>query len=50
MAITSDRFMELSTNITHTAKDRPELVDLAKLASIALALRDLLLDLDRIFS
>jgi aminopeptidase YwaD len=48
MAITSDRFMELSTHVTHTAKDRPELVDLSKLASIALALRDLLLDLDRI--
>lgn len=47
MAITSDRFMELSTHITHTDKDRPELVDLAKLANITLALRDLLLDLDR---
>jgi len=50
MAVTSDRFMDLSTHITHTAKDRPELVDLAKLASIALALRDLLLDLDRVLS
>ena len=48
MAITSDRFMELSTYITHTDKDRPDLVDLEKLASIALALRDLLLDLDGI--
>jgi aminopeptidase YwaD len=46
MAITSDRFMELSTDITHTAKDHPDLVDLTKLAKIALALRDLLLDLD----
>jgi len=50
MAITSDRLMELSTHITHTDKDRPELIDLAKLESIALALRDLLLDLDRILS
>jgi aminopeptidase YwaD len=47
MAITSDRLMELSTHVTHTDKDRPELVDLAKLANIALALRELLLDLDR---
>jgi aminopeptidase YwaD len=46
MAITSDRFMELSTDITHTDRDRPELVDLAKLTGIALALRALLLDLD----
>jgi aminopeptidase YwaD len=50
MAVTSDRLMELSTHITHTDKDRPELVDLDKLASIALALRDLLLDLDKILS
>jgi aminopeptidase YwaD len=48
MAITSDRLMELSTHVTHTDKDRPELVDLAKLESITRALRDLLLDLDRI--
>jgi len=47
LAITSDRFMELSTYITHTAKDHPELVDYDKLANVALALRDLLLDLDR---
>jgi aminopeptidase YwaD len=48
MAITSDRLMELSTHVTHTDKDRPELVDLDKLANITLALRDLLLDLDRV--
>jgi len=41
VAVTSDRLMELSTYITHTAKDRPELVDCAKLVDIALALRDL---------
>lgn len=46
LAITSDRFMELSTYVTHTAKDSPELVDRAKLVNVALALRDLLLDLD----
>jgi aminopeptidase YwaD len=47
LAITSDRFMELSTYVTHTPKDTPELVDCARLADVAFALRDLLLDLDR---
>jgi aminopeptidase YwaD len=47
LAITSDRFMELSTYITHTPKDTPEIVDSTRLADVALALRDLLLDLDR---
>ncbi len=50
LAITSDRFMELSTHITHTDKDSPELVDLNKLVNLALALRDLYLDLDRSLS
>jgi aminopeptidase YwaD len=45
LAITSDLFMELSTEVTHTPRDRPELVDCAKLADVALALRDLLLDM-----
>jgi aminopeptidase YwaD len=45
LAITSDRFMELSTYVTHTARDHPELVDYDKLVNVALALRDLLLDL-----
>jgi aminopeptidase YwaD len=48
LAITSDRFMELSTYVTHTPKDSPEIVDSTKLVNIALALRDLLLDLDRL--
>ncbi|HUW10422.1 MAG TPA: M28 family peptidase, partial [Anaerolineae bacterium] len=47
LAITSDRFMELSTYVTHTPQDSPEIVDCAKLASVALALRDLLLELNR---
>jgi aminopeptidase YwaD len=47
LAITSDRFMELSTYVTHTPKDTPEIVDSTRLADVALALRDLLLDLDR---
>jgi aminopeptidase YwaD len=47
LAITSEKFMHLSTYITHTEKDVPELVDTSKLAETALALRNLLLDLDR---
>jgi aminopeptidase YwaD len=46
LAITSDRFVELSTYVTHTAKDSPEMVDPTKLVDIGLALRDLLLNLD----
>ena len=45
MALTSDRLMELSTYITHTPADSPEIVDCAKLVDIALALRDLVLSL-----
>ncbi|NIM95841.1 MAG: M28 family peptidase [Anaerolineales bacterium] len=47
LAITSDQFMELSTRVTHTSKDHPDIVDCAKLVSIAYCLRDLLLDLDQ---
>ena len=48
VAITSEQFMELSTNITHTEKDRPEIVDVNKLVEIALALRDMIMDLDKL--
>ena len=44
MAITSEQFVELSTQVTHTMKDRPEIVDCEKLADLALALRELLLE------
>jgi aminopeptidase YwaD len=47
LAITSDSFMELSTEIIHTSEDRPEIVAVEKLVDIALALRDVLLRLDR---
>jgi aminopeptidase YwaD len=47
LAITSEKFMHLSTYITHTDKDVPALVDTSRLAETALALRDLLLGLDR---
>jgi hypothetical protein len=45
MAITSEQFMELSTHVTHTPKDSPDLVDSRKVVAIAQALGDLLLDL-----
>jgi len=46
VAITSQEFMHLSTYITHTTRDRPELVDPRKLVDIAKALRDLIEDLN----
>jgi hypothetical protein len=39
--------MEIKSTVAHTALDRPELVDPQKLADIALALRDLLLALEK---
>jgi len=48
LAITSSQFMELLTNIAHTAEDKPELVVCSKLVLVALALRGLLLDLDKL--
>ncbi|MCJ7530443.1 MAG: M28 family peptidase [Anaerolineales bacterium] len=50
LAITSSQFMELLTNIAHTAQDRPELVDCSKLTHVAKALHGLLLDLDKFLS
>jgi hypothetical protein len=47
LAITSAQFTELWSHVAHTPRDRPEIVDCAKLAAIALALRGLLSDLDR---
>jgi aminopeptidase YwaD len=48
LAITSDRFSALWTEIAHTAKDRLEIVEPGKLVDIALSLRDLLLHLDQL--
>jgi len=48
LAITSGHFMELLTHIAHTAQDKPELVDCSKLTHVALALRGLLHDLDKL--
>jgi hypothetical protein len=42
MAITSDRFIELSTHITHTPKDNLDLVDYEKLVDISYALREII--------
>lgn len=41
LAITSEKFVQLCTDITHTEKDQPELVDCRKLAVIASGLRDI---------
>ncbi|MFC2030464.1 M28 family peptidase [Chloroflexota bacterium] len=49
VAITSDRFDELWTHVAHTPRDRPRMVDPARLVRAALALRDLLLDLNGVF-
>ena len=46
LAITSEKFMHLSTNITHTAKDAPSLVNVSKLVETASALRNLLISLE----
>jgi len=46
LAITSEGLMEIETAVAHTPKDRPELVDCAKLAMTASALRDLILRLE----
>jgi aminopeptidase YwaD len=47
LAITSERFVELWTEIAHTSRDRPEIVDPNKLVAAAGALRNLVLRLDR---
>ena len=47
LAVTSELLAELMAEITHTPKDTVEIVDPAKLVTVALALRDLLLHLDR---
>ena len=46
LAFTSEQAGPLWTDVTHTPRDRPELVDLAKLVVLAHALHDLLLRLD----
>jgi aminopeptidase YwaD len=48
LAITSERVTDILTDIAHTPKDRPEIVEVTKLVNIAFALRDLLLKLDQL--
>jgi len=48
LAFTSDHFAELWTEIAHTTRDVPEVVDPARLAAVAEALHDLLLRLNRL--
>jgi len=40
MAITSEQFLQLSSQITHTERDEPSILDLAKLVEIGQALAD----------
>jgi aminopeptidase YwaD len=47
VALTSSRLLEIMTEIVHTPLDTPEVVDEARLATTAMALKDLLLDLNR---
>ena len=42
LAITSEKFMQLSTEITHTPKDDLDLVDHSQLVEIVLALREMI--------
>jgi len=41
--------MDLSTYITHTSKDIPEIVDVNKLVEVALALQEIIENLNREF-
>ena len=45
MALTSENFMQILTEVAHTPKDRPDLVDCGKLEEVANALRDLLIEI-----
>lgn len=48
LAITSELVMELLTEICHTPKDRPEIVDPARLVTAVHALRELVTELQRV--
>ena len=48
LAITSELLLELMAEITHTAKDTPEIIDPSKLVDAAHAMRDLILALDQL--
>ena len=42
VAVTSENFMQLSTDVTHTPKDTPDLVDIEKVERVAKAIGDIL--------
>jgi aminopeptidase YwaD len=44
MAFTAEYCSELMYSITHTAKDRPEIIDCAKLVEVAEALKGIIVD------
>ncbi len=46
LAVTSDQLSEILTHIAHTPKDTPELLDPSQLVNLALALKELLLNLN----
>jgi aminopeptidase YwaD len=48
VAITSDQFMRLSTEVTHTPKDDLQLVDYGKLVDVALALEQVVHRLNKL--
>lgn len=47
LAITSEKFTEIWTHIAHTSKDTPEIIKPSRLVNTALALRELLLQLEQ---
>jgi aminopeptidase YwaD len=47
MAVTSERVGEILNQVAHTGRDTPDQVDPARLAVLALALRDLVAELER---
>ena len=49
LAVTSELVEELMAEITHTPRDLPGIVDVARLVKLAFALKDLLLHLEQNF-
>ena len=45
LAFTSEKMPELMATITHTEKDTPDIIDIAKLVEIATALKDIIISL-----
>jgi aminopeptidase YwaD len=50
MAVTDENLVELMTEITHTEKDVPDIVDLQKIINNALVLEKVIIELDRHYS